>query len=320
MRDQVADGENVCGHDFPSKNMKRKQQRTSRHSATNLPEKMLTNAEMNSVGTVARQSHTTVWVATQPLQFGADHATLDRVLVRHLDKELFRNGERARRLALFGTIYCRGVPRHPHITSRCRRALRSFVRDEPGFSKDPLPPQALVIWSSDLLMRHSLLDKLAGLALVMSYDLPTRQSETLKISSRDVIALKRGDSSQCQSSFRRAWLQATRQQHNPRKNGQFDDTVVSGLLGFQRDDHQCWRAFGAPSRRSSERSQRLGGRLCGVSHSGLARAGTFISFAHVMHPTLLCSEGVKSSQDSDRRDDARWRMLSGRAVNGNIFF
>ena len=73
------------------------------------------------------------------LQLDGDHATLDRVLVRYLDQESFAEGESAAvaRLALFGTIYCRGVPRHPHMMSRCRLALRGFVRDEPGFSKDP---------------------------------------------------------------------------------------------------------------------------------------------------------------------------------------
>ena len=50
-------------------------------------------------------------VATQHLQFGADQATLDRVLVRHLDEELFAKGESAAvsRLFLSGTMYCRGV-------------------------------------------------------------------------------------------------------------------------------------------------------------------------------------------------------------------
>ena len=78
---------------------------------------MMTDAEMHSIGPAARQSCTTAHdtffasVATQQLQFSADQATLDRVLVRHLDEELFAKGESAAvsRLSLSGTIYCRGV-------------------------------------------------------------------------------------------------------------------------------------------------------------------------------------------------------------------
>ena len=66
--------------------------------------------------------------------------------------------------------------------SRCRRALWEFVRDEPDVSTDPLPLQAMVILASDLLYQHCLLDRFAGLALVMSYDLFTRPSETLNTS------------------------------------------------------------------------------------------------------------------------------------------
>ena len=86
-------------------------------------------------------------VGHQQILLGADHATLDRVLVRHPDEELFANGESAAvtRLALFGTVCCRGVLRHTRIMSRCRRALMGFIRDEPGFSMDPLLLEALVI-------------------------------------------------------------------------------------------------------------------------------------------------------------------------------
>ena len=44
------------------------------------------------------------------------------------------------------------------MVSRCRRALRWFSRFEPGFSKDPLPLEALVILTSDFLKLHRLLD------------------------------------------------------------------------------------------------------------------------------------------------------------------
>ena len=76
----------------------------------------------------------------------------------------------------------------PQIMSHCRRALRGFVQGDPVFSTDPLPLEAMAMLASDLLKQHRLLDKLAGLALAMSYGLFTRPSETLKIFSRDVIA------------------------------------------------------------------------------------------------------------------------------------
>ena len=146
---------------------------------------------MNSVGPATRQSYTSAhdafvaWVENRQLQLGADHATLDRVLVRSWTRSAEGESAAVARLTLFGTIYCRGVPRHSHIMSRCRRALIRFIRDPLGFSKDPLPLEALVILASDLLQQHRLLDRLAGLELVVSYDLFTRP-------------LKHEDTNQCQ--------------------------------------------------------------------------------------------------------------------------
>ena len=71
---------------------------------------------------------------------------------------------------------------HTRIMSRCRRALWEFVRDEPDLSTDPLPLHAMVMLASDFLNQHRVLDKCAGFALVMSYDLFTRPSETLNTS------------------------------------------------------------------------------------------------------------------------------------------
>ena len=93
---------------------------------------------INHLPEMTRQSYTTVhdafvaWIRTQQLQFGADHATLDRVLVRHLDEELFAQGESA----AVARLVVNESPRHPYIMSRCRRALRGFIRDKPGFPKD----------------------------------------------------------------------------------------------------------------------------------------------------------------------------------------
>ena len=60
---------------------------------------------------------------THHVRLDADHASL----VRYLDEELSAKSESAVVwLALFGTIYCRGIPRYPK--------LRGFAWDEPGFS------------------------------------------------------------------------------------------------------------------------------------------------------------------------------------------
>ena len=144
MQGRVADGKSARGHDLgtshlnipdnPSNDMKRKPIRATRRSTNNLPETMLANAEMNSVGTVTRHSYTTahdalvVWAKTHELHLDADHATLDRVLVRYLDEELFAKGGSAgaARLAMFGTICCRGVPRHPHISTACWTNLQAL--------------------------------------------------------------------------------------------------------------------------------------------------------------------------------------------------
>ena len=184
-----------------------------------------TNAEMNSVSAVTRQSYIAAhdapvaWVGTQQLRLGADHATLDRVLVRNLDEELFEEGESAAvaRLTLFGTISCRGDPRHPHIMSRCRHALRRFVRDEPGFAKDPLPLEALVILASDLLKQHRLFGQTSvpcACNVVRPLQAAIRNVE--KISSRDVICTSSAEIP-VSVSHHCAERCCKREQHNPRK-------------------------------------------------------------------------------------------------------
>ena len=143
MQKQAAGGKSARGHDKdttqknlldnPTHKTKRKQQRATRRAANNLPETMLTNAEMSSVGHVTHRSYTSAhdafvaWARTHQLQLDGDHTTLDRVLARCLDVELFAKGRNVivTWLALFGTICCRGIPPHPHL-----RAPSGFVRDE----------------------------------------------------------------------------------------------------------------------------------------------------------------------------------------------
>ena len=155
--------------------------------------------------------------------------------------EEFAKGESAAvaRLALFGTIYCRGVPRHSHIMSRCRRALIRFIRDPLGFSKDPLPLEALVILASDLLQQHRLLDRLAGLELVVSYDLFTRPSETLKVPSRGVIAPQARGYQSVSVIIAQSVAASDATAAHTAKSGQSDDTAMAGLLGSSSNSCGC---------------------------------------------------------------------------------
>ena len=225
-----------------------------RRSTTNLPETMLIDAKMNPVGPVTRQSYTiahdafVAWTRTHRFLLGEDHASLDRVLVRHMDEELFAKEESAAvaRTTLFATMHCRGIPRHPQIVSLCRRVLRGFVRCDRGFSKDPLPLEAMVMLASDLLKQHRLLDKLAGIALVMSYDFFTRPSETLKIFSCDVITSK----ARPPLSVRHQRPERDGKRRNnstTRERGEFDDTILLGFLASSSNSFgYSWQAAGSP--------------------------------------------------------------------------
>ena len=221
-----------------SKKIKRKQQRATRRSANNLPETMLTNAEMNSVGPVTRQSYTTAhdafvaWARTHRFRLGADHASLDRLLVRYLDEELLASESAAvARLALFGPIPCRGIPRHPEIMSHFTRAPRGFVRDEHGFSKDPLPLEAMV---SDVGERPPEAGPLVGqTSRPCACDvvrLLHEATEMLKILSRGVLAPRSAEVpiSVCCHCAERGCKR--RDDSTALENGQFDDTVMAGLL------------------------------------------------------------------------------------------
>ena len=164
---------------------------------------MLTNAEVNSVEPATRQSYITAHdafvalVETQQLLLGADHATLGPSACTSAGRGVDRKKrERSRGWPCLERSAVQESLRHHHIMIRCRRALRRFVRDERG-------PRTHCRWKRwcDLLKQRHLLDKLAGFALVMSYDLFTRPSDILHISSRDVIALQARGSKQCHSSF-----------------------------------------------------------------------------------------------------------------------
>ena len=217
LQGQVADGKSARGHDLDtsqlnvldilSKNVKRKQQRSTRRSAHNLPETKLTNAEMNSVGPVTRlfapRPTTTSLRGPGPnnsssCDAGPSACTWPGAQPSRGWRCLERSTE------------SRNIPT---LQAAVDVPWRGFVRDEPGFFKDSVPLGVFVILTSDLLQQHRLLDKLAGLALAMSYDLLTRPSETLKISS-------------CPHAGR-APISVSHQ------SGQLDDTVMAFLRGLQ---------------------------------------------------------------------------------------
>ena len=101
------------------------------------------------------------------------------------------------RMALFGTIYCLGVPRHSNIMSSCRRALRGSCETNQV--------------SYDFLEQHRLLDKLAGLAHVVSCD---------------VIALREGTLAQSGATSDGTAAQLA-------KSVQFDDTIMTDFQDLQ---------------------------------------------------------------------------------------
>ena len=107
---------------------------------------------MNSV---TRQSYTmahdafVAWARIRRLRLDEDHASLNRVLVRYMDEELFAEGESAAitTMTLFGTVYCRRIPRQPQIMSRGVCLGRPWVLEGPtaaGSDGDvsKLPPEA----------------------------------------------------------------------------------------------------------------------------------------------------------------------------------
>ena len=86
--------------------------------------------------------------------------------------------------------------------------------------------------TSDFLTQRRLLDKFACPALVMSYDLFTRPSETSKISSLDVIASQAWGYQSVSVIIAQSVAASDVTAARLPKSGQFDDTVMVGLLGL----------------------------------------------------------------------------------------
>ena len=183
--------------DSPSKNTKRKRLRATRRSTTNLPETMLTNAEMFFF--VRRTRHTPV-IHYGPRRLrcvgqGQPLLTGRGPCVAGPSAGTFHGrGIVCKRMTLFGTIY-RDIPQLWAAADEHWEGLFWTTQVSEGPTATGTDGD---VDRGDLLKQHRLLDILAGLALIMSYDFFTRPSKTLKIFSRDVIAFPaRGYHSVC---------------------------------------------------------------------------------------------------------------------------
>ena len=85
--------------------------------------------------------------------------------------------------------------------------------------------------ASNLLKQHHLLDKLAGLAPVMSYDLFTMPSETLKTISRDVISPQARGYHSVSVIIAKSRTASATTTALPAKSVEFDDTIPARLAG-----------------------------------------------------------------------------------------
>lgn len=168
--------------------------RTAMMQAAPLALSRLTAAELQSVSAPTRLAYAGAYSAMEewsrtrrmPLDKAAQ---VDSAVTMFLD-HLFKCGESSAKAnyAVFGTIFCRGLGRGPQSLPRARGALRGFTRDDPPCSRDPMPLEvmsALAFWMSQ---RNELESKAAAMALVTSFDLFTRPSETLAIKAEDIVA------------------------------------------------------------------------------------------------------------------------------------
>ena len=166
-------------------------------------------------------------------------AKLDEALVQYINKELFFRGEAVAtaRYVVYGTIFVRGLPKNKQTLPRARRALAGFSREDPATSEDPAPIEAVAILAHHFLQQPSLVEQLAGLATVVSFDLFTRPTETLEIRKEDIFAPKGRYKTTSviiapmptkDKTLRAALLPVAK----PAKSGQYDDTVIAGLPGL----------------------------------------------------------------------------------------
>ena len=231
-------------------------------STTSVAVTPLTRAEIASIAPATREWYTAAhlefeaWMNTQGSKMLQSTATeLDATMVTYLD-ELFLRGEDAGqvRAVIFGTIFCRSLPKGGHILPRCRRALKGFLKDCPPVSNDPVPIEAAVVLADALLDSDKIEEQLAGLAFVTAFDLFTRPSETLEIRKEDVIAPRRGQYQGVSIIIAPSALlenRLTAKTQKAAKSGEYDDTVIAGLpgLGLEWIPQLLWQlACGTPAK------------------------------------------------------------------------
>jgi hypothetical protein len=225
------------------KRLHRAKRRATRASAV-APSPLQTAAEADSVGEATKKLYQAAYSAFLAWAKKKGHLSakraasgeLDNLLVAYLDSELYRKGCDAAdaKNAIFGTIFCRSLPKGSNSLPRCRRALAGFLKDEPPTSEDPCPIEAAAVIALALLKKESLETTLSALAFLVSYDLFTRPSELLSASPEDVVVPSVG---QYQGiSLVVAPMRKKGETHTvgrkPAKSGEFDDTVIANLPGL----------------------------------------------------------------------------------------
>ena len=205
----------------------------------------LSELELRTVGKEARAAYEaheaefSTWAVHNKLGSLKLPQALDRALTAYINHELFFRGESVHvaRQTLYGVIYVRGLPKDKTTLPRARRALAGFSREEPPQSEDPAPIEALALIADHLISQDSLSAKLAATALVCSFDLFTRPSETLELRHEDIIPPRGRYKSTsvivAPLPIKASTLKAaTAPAPKSAKSGEFDDTVLAGLPGL----------------------------------------------------------------------------------------
>lgn len=222
--------------------LKKARRRSTLSQKTSAALKHLTAAELLSVSAPTSHAYAAAytameeWARAREMSIGSA-AQLDGAATMYLD-HLFKCGESSAKAkyAVFGTIFCRGLGRGPQSLPRARGALRGFTRDDPPSSRDPMPLEVTASLAMWLSARNDLESKASAVAMVVSFDLFTRPSETLAIKAEDIIAPGVGrfaETSVVIAPSRPGGLDPVPGHHlRPAKNRQFDDTVVVGVSDF----------------------------------------------------------------------------------------
>jgi hypothetical protein len=171
-----------------------------------------------------------------------NHSDLDSAGNTYLDK-LFNEGEEAAaaKAVVFGLILRRGLPKAKTSLPKCRKSLAGFEKEFPPGQRDPPPEEACFLVAADLLIQDLLtpggdiLALTACAAMFCQLDLGGRPSETLAL-TRDRIIPPQGakfprHAVMFQPHPNAVVEKGAAKNSRPSKQGQFDDTVFSGLDG-----------------------------------------------------------------------------------------